>query len=77
MVEGWYGATVYETGSESQFLTKHLEVRLIDLDPIRELPYGPATFEWSHQRPDRRQHLTTSVVPFERFFLHFRERPQT
>ena len=30
-----------------------------DLDPVRELPYGPAASSLHHQRPDRWQHPTT------------------
>jgi len=32
-----------------------------DVVPVRELPYGPAT--WSHHRPDRWQHPTTCQTP--------------
>jgi hypothetical protein len=36
--------------------------RSVDLDLIRELPYGPAADEWPQQRPDRCQHPT--YAPF-------------
>ena len=43
---------------------KVLRARGSDLDLVRELPYGPAAFEWPHQRPDRCQHPTYApVVP--------------
>ena len=42
MVEGGYGATVGQTGSESQSRTSYPRARDDVLDPIRELPYGPA-----------------------------------
>ena len=44
---------------ENQFVTERLKARGSELDPIRELPYGPAACEWPHQRPDTCQHPTT------------------
>src|SRR2546426_11903723 len=36
-----------------------LRARGCDLDPVCELPYGPAANDRPHQRPNRCQHLTT------------------
>ena len=33
-----------------------------DLDPVCELPYGPAANDRPHQRPNRCQHLTTRDI---------------
>ena len=57
-VEGGYGATVGETGSEEPDVLIVPGARTYDLVPVRELPYRPAAPSL-HQRPDRWQHPTT------------------
>src|SRR5579875_4177441 len=44
---------------ENQFAPACIKARGSDLDPIGELPYGPAACEKLHQRPDTCQHPTT------------------
>gem|GEM_PF-262159 len=46
-------------GRENPICDKRSKARGSEWNPICELPYGPATLERSHQRPDRCQHPTT------------------
>src|SRR5580700_3447023 len=60
---------------ENQANSQRIAARECDLDPVRELPYGPATNHRPHSRPDRWQHPTTRPA-FPRFLLHSWGRPQ-
>ena len=59
MVEGKYGAQSMRDGIAKPVFHTAPRARGCDLDPIRELPYGPAAGERPHQRSNRCQHLTT------------------
>jgi hypothetical protein len=57
--EGEDGATVDETGSGKPERDDAPRARGFELDPIRELPSGPAACDAPLQRPDTYPHATT------------------
>ena len=72
---GRYGATVDETGLEKPGFPIVQQARSHDLDPIRELPYGPRQMTVAKKAGQMSAH-DYAQRQNERFFLHLPGRPQ-